>query len=81
MFKQSDGITYRKKEVRDVHRDVDRNAHVGEMEAIAQPDERKRDYMMENELFEVLSRLLEHQYQHDGLLRPIARLQQVVGLE
>jgi hypothetical protein len=62
-------------------RDVHGQSHVREVEAVAQPDQRQRDDVMRDELLEVLSRLLEHQQQHDHLLRPVARLQQVVRLE
>ena len=37
--------------------------------------------MVQDQLLEVLARLLQLQHQHDRLLRPVGRLQQVVGLE
>lgn len=60
---------------------VDGNTHVREMEAVAQPNQADCDDVMCNQLFEVLSRLLEHQEQHNGLLRPVAGLKQIVCLE
>ena len=62
-------------------RDVDCNAHVCEVEAVAQPNKCKRDNMMANKLFEVLPRLLQPQQEDDGLLGPVTRLQQIVGFE
>jgi hypothetical protein len=51
------------------------------MEPVAQPNKRKRNDMVQNQLLEVLARLLQLQHQNDSLLRPVRRLQQVVGLE
>lgn len=62
-------------------RDVHCNAHVREVESVAQPDQGQSDDMMRNQLLEVLTRLLQHQHQHNRLLRPITRLQQVIRLE
>jgi len=61
--------------------DVDRHAHVGEMEAVAQPNEGERDDMMQHQLPKVLPRFLELQHQHQALLRPVRALQEVVRLE
>ncbi len=61
--------------------DVDRQAHVHEVKAIAEPDEHERDAMVGDQLLEVLAGLLQHQQQHNHLLGPVARLEQVVGLE
>ena len=62
-------------------RDVHREPHVREVEAIAQIDQRERDDVVPDQLLEVLARLLQHQQQHDHLLGPVRRLQQVVRLE
>lgn len=62
-------------------RDVHGNTHVGEMEAVAAPNQRNSDDVVAHEFLEVLARLLEHQHQHNGLLRPVARLEQVVRLD
>lgn len=62
-------------------RDVHSNTHISEMEPIAQPNKRQRDDVVQHQLLEVLARLLQLQHQHDRLLRPVCRLQQVVGLE
>lgn len=72
---------YREEEIADIMGDVDSQAHVGEVEAIAQPDQRDGDDVMCHKLFEVLSRLLQLEHEHNGLLGPVAGLQQVVGLE
>jgi hypothetical protein len=62
-------------------RDVHGQPHVRKVEAVAQPNQRESDDVMRDQLLEVLTRLLEHQQQHNHLLRPVARLQQVVRLE
>lgn len=51
------------------------------MKAVAQPDQGQSDDVMQDQLFEILARFLEHQQQHNGLLGPITRLQQVIRLE
>lgn len=61
--------------------DVHCDAHVREMEAVAQPDQCQRDYVMQNQLFEILPGLLEHKQQDKALLRPVARLQQIIRFE
>lgn len=75
------GVAYGKEKVRHVVCDVHGDAHVGEVEAVAEPDQRQRDDVMRHQLLEVLARLLQHQQQHDRLLGPVARLQEVVRLE
>jgi len=61
--------------------DVDGQAHIGEMEAVAQANEGQTDDVVANQLLDVLSRLLHAQKQHDGLLGPVGRLEEVVELE
>lgn len=73
--------TYGQEEIADVVRDVHRDTHVGEVEPVAEPDERESDDVVQHKLLEVFARLLQLQHQHDRLLRPVRRLQQVVGLE
>ena len=73
--------TYRKEKVRDIMRNVDRNAHISEMEAVAEPNQCQRHNMMQHQLFEILPRLLQQQDQHEPLLRPVTCLQEVVGFE
>jgi hypothetical protein len=73
--------THCKEEIANVMRDVHSNTHISEMEPVAQANERKRNDVVQNQLFEILARLLQLQHQHDSLLRPVCRLQQVVGLE
>jgi hypothetical protein len=73
--------TYSKEEIRNVHGNVNGNTHIGEMEAVAQPDQSQSNDMMQDQLFEILSRLLQHEQQHNSLLSPITRLQKIVSLE
>lgn len=40
-------------------RDVHSNTHISEMEPVAQPNECKRDDVMQDQLLEVLARLLQ----------------------
>lgn len=70
-----------KEEIANVMRDVHGQPHIREMEAVAQPDQRQRDDMMPHQLLEVLSWFFQLQAQDNGLLRPIARLQQIIPLE
>lgn len=62
-------------------RNVDGKSHVREVKTVAQPNERYTDDVMSDQLPEVLARLLHSQQQHDGLLRPVGRLEQVIELE
>lgn len=66
--------THGKEEIADIVRDVYCYTHVREMESVAQPNKRECDYMMSNQLFKVLPRLLQLQHEDDRLLGPIARL-------
>jgi hypothetical protein len=51
------------------------------MEAVAEPNQADSNDVVRNELTEILPWLLEHQEQHDELLCPVARLEQVVCLD
>ena len=62
-------------------RDIHRQPHVHKVEAIAESNQRQRDDMVRDQLAKVLARLLEHEQQHAHLLQPVARLDEVVGLE
>ncbi len=73
--------TYREEEITDVVGNVNREPHVRKVEAITQPDQRQRHDMMPDQLPKILPRLLQLHTQHDRLLRPITRLEQVIGLE
>lgn len=53
------GEAYREEEITDVVRDVNSNAHISEVKAVAQSDQRQRHNMMSNQLFEILPRLLQ----------------------
>lgn len=70
--------SYGKEEIRDIHGNVYRQAHVGEVETVAAPDKRDRDEMMRNQFLEVLPRFLQHQQQHNHLLGPVGRLQEII---
>jgi len=76
--RDTEGEPYGEEEVADVVRDVDRQTHMCEMESVAQANERQRDDVMSDQLFEVFPRLLQLQHQNDGLLRPVAGLEQIV---
>lgn len=75
------GKTDRKEEIRDVVRDVNSNAQVSKVEPVAQSDERQCYDVVTDKLLEILPGLLQLQHQHDGLLCPVTRLEQVKGLE
>lgn len=75
------GPAYREEEVGYVVGDVHGNAHVCEVEAVAEPDQREGDDVVRNQLLEILARLLQHKQQHNGLLCPVARLQEIVRFE
>ncbi len=74
-------MTYGEEEIANVVGDVDCNAHLCEVKAIAQPDQRDRKEMVQDQLLEVLPRLFQLEEQHDALLTPVARLQEIVCLE
>lgn len=73
--------TYSEEEIGNVHGDVDGNSHICKVETVAQPDQSERNHMMQNQLFEILSRLLQHQQQYNSLLSPVTRLQQIVSFK
>lgn len=75
------GKTDRKEEIRDIVRDIDSNAQVSKVETVAQSNERQRDDVVADKLLEILPGLFQLQHQHDRLLCPVTRLQQVKGLE
>ena len=62
-------------------RDINRHTHIREMKPITQPNQRQSDNMMSHQLLKILPRLLQPQTQHNKLLSPITRLQQVVRFE
>ena len=59
-------------------RDIDRHAHIRKMKPVTQPNQRQSDNVMSHQLLEVLPWLLQSQTQHNKLLSPITRLQQVI---
>ena len=61
--------------------DVDGDADVGEVEAVAERDEGQSDDVVAHELLEVLTRLLHAQEEDDGLLGPVGSLEEVVELD
>ena len=62
-------------------RDINRNSHISKMKAITQADKSKGNNMMQHQLLEILSRLLQLQHQHQALLCPIRSLEQIVRFE
>lgn len=75
------GRAYREEKITDIMRDVNRQPHVGEMKPIAQPDQRQGDDVMSNKLPVISTWFFEPETENQGLLGPITRLQQIVGLE
>lgn len=73
--------THGKEEVADVMGDVHRQPHVGEMKSVAQPDQCQRDDVMTDQFAIIPPGFLQSEAQDQGLLGPVTRLQQVVGLE
>lgn len=60
---------------------VDGDAHVGEVKAVAEADESQADNVMAHELLEILAGLFQAKDEHDGLLRPVGGLEEVVELD
>lgn len=79
--KRSQGATYCEEEVTDIVGDVDGQAHVGEVETVAQGNEGQADNVVADQLLKVLAGLLQAQQQDYGLLGPVGGLEQVVELE
>jgi hypothetical protein len=73
--------TYGEEKIRNVMGNVDGQAHVGEVESIAQANQAQGDDVVAHQLLEVLARLLQHQEKHNHLLGPVAGLNQVVSFE
>ena len=61
--------------------DIDGKTHVGKVEAVREGDEGEGDYVMGNQLPEVLPRLLHAQHENDGLLGPVSGLEEIVELK
>ena len=61
--------------------DVHGKTNVGEVEAVAQADQGQADNVMADQLPEVLAGLFHSQEKHNGLLRPVGGLEEVVELE
>ena len=51
------------------------------MKPIAQPNQTQRHHMVQHQLFIILPRRLQLQQQHQPLLQPIRRLQQIIRLK
>jgi hypothetical protein len=73
--------TYSKEKVRNVVGDVHSQTHVGKVEAVAQRNQSQSDNVVSDQLLKVFPGLLQLQQEHNGLLRPVTRLQQVIRLE
>ena len=61
-------------------RGVHCQSHVCKMEGIGQVDQRDCNDMMRYQFLEVLARLLLREQEHNHLLCPVCRLEQIVGL-
>lgn len=72
---------YCEEKIADIMRDVNRQSHVGEMKAIAQPNQRQGNDVMSDELPVISPWFFEPETENQGLLGPVTRLQQIVGLE
>ena len=72
---------YRQEEIRNVMRNIHRQAHIREMKSITQPNQCQRDHMVSDQLFEIFPRLFQQQAQNNRLLRPVTRLQEIVRFE
>lgn len=73
--------TYGEEKIANIMRNIHRQPHIREVEPVAQPNQRQGHNVMRHQDGEILPSLLQPQAQHDGLLRPVTRLQQVVRLE
>ena len=73
--------TYRKEEVGDVVGGVHSESHVCKMEGIGQVDQRNGDDVVRNKLLEILPWLLLREQEHNHLLSPVCRLEQIVCLD
>lgn len=67
--------------ITDVVRSEDGDAHVGEVETVAESDKSQGDDMVTDELLEVLAGLLHAEEKDNGLLGPVGGLEKVVKLE
>lgn len=74
-------VAYGQTEIANIVRDKHSDTHISEMKTIRQPDQRNSNDMMPDQLLEILPRLLKLQRQHNELLCPVRRLQQIVCLE
>ena len=61
--------------------DEDGQAHVREVEAVAQADQGQGHNVVTDQLLVVFTGLLHAKHQHDGLLGPVGGLEEVVELE
>lgn len=68
-------------EVADVVGNVDSQADVGEVEAVAEADEGETDDVVGDELLEILTGLLHSEDEDNGLLSPVCGLEEVVELD
>ena len=73
--------TYGEEKVGYIVTDVDSNPHICKVKPITQPNQRERNEMMGDQFSEIFPWFLQHQGQHNALLCPVRRLQQVIRLE
>ena len=71
----------REEKVGNIVGDVDGDANVGEVKAVAEEDERERDNVVADKLLEVLAGLLHAENEDNGLLGPVGGLKEVIEFE
>ena len=74
-------VAYSQEEITNIVRDVDRQPHIRKVKTIAQPDQRKSHDMMAHKLFIIPAPFFQPETEDDGLLSPVAGLQQIIRLE
>lgn len=74
-------MTYSKEEIANIMGDIHSDTNVGEVEPVAQPNQRQGHYVMKNHLIGVLPRLLHTKNKYDRLLSPVRSLEQIVKLQ
>lgn len=62
-------------------RDVYRNTHACKVKAIAESDKRQGHHMVQDKFLEIFPRFFQNEHNHNRLLCPITRLEQIICLE
>ena len=73
--------TYSKEEITNIVCSIHSQPDIRKVKAVAEANKQQTDDMVSHQLLKVLARLLHPQQQHDGLLRPVRRLEEIVELE